>query len=82
MPRAGHAGAVSELKRPGAPPSSITESQHEWIERLRVCGFLVDVHYGWEAAAKFFDDYVKLETVSYDSGHPDVAAIASRLRST
>ncbi len=58
LPRSGFCGAVSELKRPGAPPSATTESQHDWIERLRLCGFLVDVHYGWEAASAWFESYV------------------------
>lgn len=59
LPRQGYCGAVSELKRPGAPPSAVTESQQEWIARLEECGFHVGVHFGWEAAAEFFSNYIK-----------------------
>ncbi len=58
LPRSGFCGAVSELKRPGASPSAVTESQREWIERLRICGFCVEVHFGWEDAAEFFSNYI------------------------
>jgi hypothetical protein len=58
IPRAGFCGAVSELKRPGAPPSAVTESQREWIARLQLCGFHVGVHFGWEEAAEFFTTYL------------------------
>ncbi len=59
LPRGGYCGAVSELKRPGAPPSAVTESQREWIARLQECGFHVGVHFGWETAAEFFSTYLK-----------------------
>lgn len=50
--------AVSELKKPGAPPSSVTEAQREWLDRLVVCGACVGVHRGWQSALDFFDRYM------------------------
>ena len=81
LPRSGYCGAVSELKRPGAPPSSVTESQQEWVERLTLCGFLVDVHFGWDAASKFFDSYVRGEQVTHE-GDPLVTSVLREMKKT
>ena len=58
IPKFGHCGAVSELKRPDARGKRLPEKQGEWKERLEACGFLVDIHYGWEEAACFFAEYM------------------------
>ncbi len=79
LPRAGFCGAVSELKRPGAPPSAVTESQRDWIERLELCGFLVEVHYGWDDARQFFDGYVKCES-SPRGSDPVVESVLQGMR--
>jgi len=50
--------AVSELKRPGAPPSSVTPDQRAWLDTLAVCGACVGVHRGWESALAFFEAYM------------------------
>lgn len=76
--RGGFCGAVSELKRPGAPPSAVTESQHEWITRLEECGFCVGVHHGWEESAKFFTSYVAGD-IHYDHD-PVVTEIVEQMR--
>ncbi len=79
MPRGGYCGAVSELKRPGAPPSAVTESQAEWIARLEECGFHVGVHFGWEAAAEFFTSYLKGGATRQDHD-PVVTEVLNDLR--
>lgn len=79
VPRAGFCGAVSELKRPGAPPSAVTESQQEWIARLEACGFHVGVHFGWEAAAEFFSTYLKGDATRRDHD-PVVTEVLGELR--
>lgn len=60
LPRGGYCGAVCELKRPGAPPSAVTEEQRAWVERLSLCGFHVGVARGVDESMKFFQDYVDL----------------------
>lgn len=58
LPMGTHVGAVSELKRPGAPPSATSKDQQRWVGYLEECKFLVDVHYGWDQARDFFQAYV------------------------
>jgi len=79
LPRGGYCGAVSELKRPGAPPSAVTESQAEWIARLEECGFHVGVHFGWEAAAEFFTSYLRGGATRQDHD-PVVTEVLNDLR--
>jgi hypothetical protein len=58
LPMGTYVGAVSELKRPGAPPSATSPEQQKWRGYLEECKFLVDVHYGWDQARDFFQGYV------------------------
>lgn len=58
LPIGTHVGAVSELKRPGAPPSATSAEQHQWALYLEECNFKVEVHYGWDEARDFFECYV------------------------
>jgi len=78
LPRAGYCGAVSELKRPGAPPSAVTESQADWITRLDLCGFYTGVHYGWDEAREFFDEYVRAP--SLPDADPVVDSVVRSMR--
>lgn len=50
--------AVSELKRPGAPPSAVSAEQRRTLDILADCGACVAVHHGWEQSIAFFDCYV------------------------
>ena len=58
MRRGEHCGAVSELKRIGAPPSQTTKDQLWWLDMLAEQGWCTGVHYGAEESIAFFDDYV------------------------
>ena len=49
---------VSELKRPGAPPSSVSEAQRAFLDVLEACGACVGVHQSWQASLAFFDAYM------------------------
>ena len=78
LPAGGYCGAVSELKRPGASPSAVTEEQREWVERLKHCNFCVGVHFGWEESARFFHAYASGHTRHEDD--PEVSSIVARMR--
>lgn len=58
LPMGTHVGAVSELKRPGAPPSATSKEQQAWVGYLEECKFCVGVHYGVDEALNFFQAYV------------------------
>lgn len=51
-------GAASELKRPGATRSAVSEEQRWWLLHLESQGWAVGVHRGWLEASEFFRDYV------------------------
>jgi hypothetical protein len=57
LPVGTHMGAVSELKRPGAPPSATSKEQNRWLSVIEDCGFLVTVSYGVDEAMAFFEGY-------------------------
>lgn len=57
LPMGTHAGAVMELKRPGAPPSAVSAEQHRWLDTLTECGFETRVCRGVDEAMAFFDGY-------------------------
>lgn len=59
LPIGQHVGAVSELKRPGAPPSATTDDQKAWAAILTNCQFKVGVHYGVDEAMDFFRTYAR-----------------------
>ena len=52
-------GAIMELKRRNAPPSSVKPEQWDWLTHLADCGFMVFVCRGAEEGIRAFDAYWK-----------------------
>ena len=51
------AGAIMELKRRNATPSSVKREQWKWLTHLADCGFMVFVCRGAEEGIRAFDTY-------------------------
>ena len=75
MARGGYFGLRIEMKKPKAPPSSVSENQEEWGERLNDAGYLWVVCRGFDEAMTVTNSYLAqpltsiMETVKTSNGH-------------
>ncbi|MDR2513757.1 MAG: VRR-NUC domain-containing protein [Christensenellaceae bacterium] len=61
--RGGFHGLYIELKRQRG--GKVSETQTEWMERLKAQGYCVALCFGWEPAAQVILDYLKMEDMAY-----------------
>ena len=54
-PIGAYAGCFVELK---VGKNTISDSQEQWIDRLRAAGYFVDIAWGWQSAARVIADYL------------------------